>query len=191
MAGSSPGHEGNLFLDSHPNKDYIPSVVSIEGALMRRIESGKRPAPPVWFAARPGEALGHRPRPLRAAADRSRACPRSTLKITSRATRLVVAGMETPLRRKKRLRLKSSVPKRSRGLRKKSAGSRKRGPGALWEERRGGVLRDDSSSQEERHEDRCVSQRSLPSSFLPRETARDAAGCAFFAACCSDRGFEA
>jgi hypothetical protein len=36
------------------------------------------------------------------------------------------------------------APKVLRGLRKKSAGSRKRGPEALWEERRSGVLRDDT-----------------------------------------------
>jgi hypothetical protein len=115
---------GIFLVDFLKDRTIFLFLVSIEGALMRRIESGKRPAPPVrvrshdlgrlWVTVR-----GHyEPLPS-------------------------MAGMENPVRRKKRLRLKSSVPKGSRGLRKKSAGSRKRGPGALWEERRSRALRDD------------------------------------------------
>jgi hypothetical protein len=145
---------GIFLVDFLKDRTIFLFLVSIEGALMRRIESGKRPAPPVrvrshdlgrlWVTVR-----GHyEPLPS-------------------------MAGMENPVRRKKRLRLKSSVPKGSRGLRKKSAGSRKRGPGALWEERRRERCETIGPRKRNTNEDRCVSQRSLPSTFLPRKTARD------------------
>jgi hypothetical protein len=56
-----------------------------------------------------------------------------------------MAGMENPGAQAETPAFENlGAPKVLRGLRKKSAGSRKRGPGALWEERRSGVLRDDT-----------------------------------------------
>jgi hypothetical protein len=148
MAGSSPRMRGIFLVDFLNDRTIFLFVVSIEGASRgvrvagsgRRLRSGSQPdLGRLWVTVR-----GHYgPLPS-------------------------MAGMETSVRRKKRLRLKSSVLKGSRGLRKKSAGSRKRGPGALWEERRRERCETIVPRKRSHNEDRCVSQRSLPSNLLPR-----------------------
>jgi hypothetical protein len=154
MAGSSPGHEGKSFLLTFSNyKDYIPLVVSIEGASRgvrvagngRRLRS--RFAATIWggfgspSAATTGRCLGW-------------------------------LEWRTPVRRKKRLRLKSSVLQRRRGDFERSPpglGSAVLEPcGKNAEAERCETI---VPRKRNTNEDRCVSQRSLPSTFLPRERA--------------------
>jgi hypothetical protein len=135
------------FLTFTGNRTIYLLVVSIEGASrgVRVAGNGRRLRS--WFAATIWGGFGS-----------------PSAATTSRC--LGWLEWRTPVRRKKRLRLKISASKGLRGLRKKSAGSRKRGPGALWEERRSRALRDDRFLERgAANEDRCVSQRSLPSTF--------------------------